>query len=62
METKQEPTEAQKELQLAQQKERDECWKQVSETLEKYGYRFSVAVHISDVKGIGFIVDIVKKQ
>ena len=57
---KAEPTEAQLELMKAQQKERDEFWKAVQDVLEKYQYRFSVAVNISDQRGVGFIIDILK--
>lgn len=61
-ENKVELTDAQREVQAAMQKERDECWKEVQDILQKYQYRFTVAVNISDKMGIGFIIDILKLQ
>ena len=56
-----EPTEAQKELALAQQKEKTECWQSLNEVLEKYGYRYDVTLTINGTRGVGFIVDLQKK-
>ena len=56
------PTPAQVELAAAQKKERDECWQEVQNVLQKYQYRFSAAMNISDKYGVGFIIDIVKLE
>ena len=61
-----EPTEAQKELALAQQKEKTECWEALNSTLEKYGYRYDVTFTVTisstnGIRGAGFIVDLQKK-
>lgn len=55
------PTEAQLQLQQAEQKEREECWASLQAVLDKYGYQYNPAVHISANKGLGFVIDIVKK-
>ena len=57
-----EKTEAQKQLELVQVTERNECWDALMDVLKKYDYQFLPSVNFNPLTGVGFRIDITKNK